>query len=583
MKSDHLLDQLNQLEAHLNHFSFDELSSEEASELKNSFQSFREQLEKKIWGERSTMIHPGTTEITENTLADDQSLGTDLQLISMLSNEFQRSLNGISAAADLLKDGKLDKSQLQQLRTITDSSEGLMNITNELHEYAKLSSGSENFETVSFNLPGLVNEVVYLGRTLIVDKKISLTLEMDKDVPEFIVGDPSKLSQVLLTLLGNAIKYIRKGEVKLIIEARRKNLTTTEIDFKITDTGPGMGEEELEQLLIALKPGLGNKLPNLNGPGLGLCIVRQIIERQQGIFGIDSIPGKGTTCHFKISFPLGKESGKAVTRESSPDPGLVRGSRILVFEDNLLNQKIIDQRLKTWGCIPYITENVRYGLQLLEEKDIDLVLMDLCMPVMNGYQVTEIIRNHDNKHISQIPVIALTADFTAQDKSDCAKAGMNDFLLKPFSAEELLSKLTRFIKHETRKTKQREENPIKPQPKTEISKELDLEEMLADCMGQMALLEELVLLFKQNALEFIGKVKMHLDNNDYEGIAQAAHKIKCGLKMFHAERLILLTEQIHQNARTDKDPRHLKFLYECFTEEFPVMESRIQKALDALK
>ncbi|MDC6351539.1 response regulator [Zeaxanthinibacter sp. PT1] len=583
MKSDHLLDQLNQLESQLNHFSFGELSAEEASELKNSFQSFKAQLERKIWGEKSTIVHPGNSPVTDKSQAGTVNSATDMHLVTSFSQEIQTTLHSIIGNSEKLQEGMLNHDQRVQLQAILADSNGLVNITNELLELYKLSSGQEIFETVSFNLPSLINEVVYLCKTLIVNKKISIILEMDQDVPEFIEGDPSKLSQVLLNLVGNAIKFVERGEIKLIIGATRSKMSAVELDFKIADNGDGMDDETLEQLFQAFISPPKGQVPKLNFSGLGLSIIKQIIEQQQGVIGIDSIPGKGTTCHFRIPFKTGKESGRAVTRESRQDPDTVRGSRILVFEDNPLNQKIIEQRLKTWGCISYITENVRYGLQLLEEKEIDLVLMDLCMPVMNGYQVTEIIRNHDQDRIAGIPVIALTADFTAQDKSDCEQAGMNDFILKPFSSEELLSKLAKFIRRAPSNNEARKEKEIKPEIIPETTDELDLEEMLADCMGQIDLLKELVVLFKQNALEFIGMVKMHLENNDYEGIAQSAHKIKCGLKMFNAERLILLTEQIHQNARTDKDSRHLKFLYECFVEEFPVMEARIQKALDALK
>jgi len=252
---------------------------------------------------------------------------------------------------------------------------------------------------------------------------------------------------------------------------------------------------------------------------------------------------------------------------------------ILIFEDNPLNQRLIEQRLKVWGCKTFVSDNGMDGLDILENNKIDLVLMDLRMPVMDGFQVTKKIRENKNIYIRKIPIIALTADFSIKDKEQCSKYGINDYVLKPYSPDELLLKLT--------KSKKDMEIHIveskKINPDNALSTTINLEPILEECLGEVDLLEELVNLYKQNILEFIGNVKVDLKAKNFKSLEFASHKIKPGLAMMKTFSLHAIAEQMHGVSKTNKDLKYMEFLYNCFLDEYPIVEKAIDNEIIRLR
>ena len=315
--------------------------------------------------------------------------------------------------------------------------------------------------------------------------------------------------------------------------------------------------------------------------------MKQIILNLGGDISVSSNLGQGTTFKFVLPYTIGdktklprKNQDKNHLREGAK---LVKGMGILVFEDNLLNQRLIEQRLKVWGCRVYVTDNCQYGLHILNQHSIDIVLMDLRMPGMSGFEVAERIRNVKNETVKQIPIIALTADFTIQDKEKSDLNGINDYILKPYSPDELLLKL---VKNKSAMKKIESDGELQlTTGSQEVSepKELSLKSVFEDCMGQMDLLDELVRLYKQNALEFIGAAKCHLQNRDFEALEFVLHKIKSGLAMMQTDSLHSLVVQMHHGCKHERDLKHLEFLYGCFLEEYPKIEKMIDEAVDKLR
>jgi len=256
---------------------------------------------------------------------------------------------------------------------------------------------------------------------------------------------------------------------------------------------------------------------------------------------------------------------------------------VLVFEDNQLNQKLITSRLQNWGCKTIVTDNGLYGLKILKNHKIDLVLMDLRMPGMTGFEITKQIRNNSKKSIQNTQIIALSADFSTSDREQFKTLGINDFILKPFKPDNLLEKI---IKSKNRNMSGQESkiqimNPIS---KTNaVANKLNLDEVLEDCMGQIELLDELAQLFKRNILEFIGKTKIHLLNDDFDGVGFTAHKIKSGLRMFKLNGLIETCEQMSLVCKSNKDINHLNFLYEEFLKEYKSIEPKIELEIQRIK
>lgn len=569
MKSKDLLDQLADLESALSNFSFEELSTSDAKRLKKSFDSFRTHLEKKVWGDNTEFDEEDTNEKSKNASNREE------MLIATVSHEIRTPLSGIVGFADLLQEGDLTGEQQEQVRAIRTASDKLMDIINGLLEYSKLSAGLEHFENIDFNFNSIVQDVVYLCNTLMMGKDVQLRVDQDPQIPEVLTGDPSKLSQVLLNLLGNSIKFVEKGTIHLNISHIRERKDKVWLEFVISDTGIGISEEDLKHIFESFKQAKHQNFSKFGGTGLGLHIVKQIVEKLDGELEVSSRVGVGTTFRFTLVFGRGTKivAPRKKYREVSAEE--VKGLRVLVFEDNLMNQRLIEQRLKAWGCRTYITENAKYGLNLLETKGIDIVLMDLRMPVMNGFEVTRKIRANENKQISSLPIIALTADFTVEDKDECALCGINDYILKPFNPKELLSKLASNKGGGRGLIKSANIAPSAVSKTVSDYRVIDLRPALEDCMGNFTVLRELIDLYKQNALEFIGKVKVHIAHENFLEIRNAAHKIKCGLAMMQTHSLYFIVEQMHNNCRTTKDIEHLKHLYKCFVEKYPEVEKRL--------
>lgn len=306
IKSKNLFTYLSDLEVELSNFSFDELTSEEASELKKTYLAFKNDLEKKFFGEKSSF--------SKKKITNDESVKAnnvnETMLIANVSHEIRTPLNGIIGFADLLKESDLTKDQTNHVNAIQSASHTLMSIIAELLDYSKLSAGLSHFESIDFNFHKLINDVTYLCKTLIVNKDVALEVRMDKAIPKNLKGDPSKLSQVLLNLIGNAIKFVEKGSIQLQITQVGLNNKEVFLEFDVTDTGIGMSENSLEHIFDSFKQAEADTYSKYGGTGLGLNIVKQIIEHLNGEISVSCSLGKGSS--FKIILPYKKGNGKNI-------------------------------------------------------------------------------------------------------------------------------------------------------------------------------------------------------------------------------------------------------------------------------
>ena len=564
---------LSKLENGLDSYSFSELNTKEASTLKKSFESFKNGLEAKVFGT------PTTVALTKEKVKEKPHEETSM--IANVSHEIRTPLNGIVGFVELLQETELDPKQRQLVQALHAASSNLTNIINELLEFSKLSSGNEVFENVPFHLKNLITEVAFLCETLITDKKVKLTVDLDKNLPDNLIGDPSKLSQILLNLLGNAVKFVEKGKINLEVAMRSIEKKKVYIQFLVADTGIGIANDKLQYIFESYKQAEDDTRMKYGGSGLGLSIVKEIVDRMDGLIAVKSTLGAGTT--FKVTLPFEKLSTQQQRTIPNKTPKKsrsksLRDRKILVFEDNVLNQQLMENRLRSWGCQPFITDNGIYGLQLLENHQFDLVLMDLRMPKMNGFQITECIRKSKLEHIKHIPIVAVTADLSVTDKENCEKAGVTDYILKPYNADELQQMLQGLISG-TQKMM------VRKSPKSIVGKKnrplANLNPLVEECMGEKDTVAELVQLFKRNIYEFIGNVRMHLNNDDSRGVGFAIHKIKSSLKMLEAYSLLQICSDLtlaSDSAAGEALERH----YQHFLDEYPKVEKAIEEALKRL-
>ncbi|MEQ9582258.1 MAG: response regulator, partial [Arenibacter sp.] len=250
---------------------------------------------------------------------------------------------------------------------------------------------------------------------------------------------------------------------------------------------------------------------------------------------------------------------------------------------NILIQKLIEQRLKNLGCTVHVTDNGLVGMDYLLKQRVDLVLMDLRMPVMNGFQITQIIRESSNNHVKSIPIIALTGDFTINDKIKCNALGIDDYILKPYTPYALLTTLYKYKRDTSSKPVL---DPIKDltQFSTKIELwEVSLTEILEECMGEIDLLEELIGLCNQNMLDFIGRANVYIPEGNFNRLGFAAHKVKSGLSMMKADHLYSLVDKITVECKTHRNLPQIGRLYDQLLLAYPMLEKAIDRELMSLK
>ena len=579
-KTTDLLDQLSQLERSVSEFSFEELSVDEAKELKNSFNTFKSSLECQIFdpNQNSDSLKK------EPLMVLDKQEVSQKEFITHVSHEIRTPLNSIIGFANLLKEEKLTSSQQKKVEAIQFASNTLLKLINEVLDYSKISSGNTSFESIDFKLHGLLNDVMFLCETLLVDSQVELLIDIDKSVPKVLKGDPSKLSQVILNLVGNSIKFVNQGFIKLGVFVKEVNENDYVLEFSVTDTGIGISKEKINSIFERYSQADNDTYLKYGGTGLGLSITKEIIEKQNGEIVINSVVSKGTTVSFTLPFSKGDVNNISVEKTKNLDikeaKKLLEGTEIMVFEDNLMNQHLILEQLTKWGCNVHTNVTLEKGLAILATKKVDLILMDLKMPNLNGFEVSKAIRLNENPLIRNIPIVAFSADFTEQDGKDCDSIGINDFLLKPYTLNDLMSIIVK---------NKRENNPneefglilqkqmIEPKETTIV----DLNSLLKDCFGELEMLNELIKLFKTNVLEFIGNVRIHLKTDNLVEIAFSAHKLKASFAMLKATGMHNLILELEANCKANKLDK-VKELYELFLNDYPLLENNLNIDLEIL-
>jgi len=577
LKPKSLLSQLSDLESSLNSFSFEELSSEEATRLQHTFRQFKSQLEQKVWGEEpSDAEDKGTAE--DAYPANPNDSGTDLRRFALACQQLRTPLNGIIGLADMLNEGQLNEKQQYLVQSILTGGRELLNEVVELTEFSRLCAGLEPVEKVPFNFNNLVRDVAYLCTTLIVDKRLELSVDMDPAIPRQLTGDPSKVSQILLHLLGTVVKQTYDGHISLEVDFHHEEGNQFFLEFTVRSEGRSSSPLENKGTVSKGIVAAVGRIP-IERSGLGLPIVQQIVKKLGGEMQVHKHSESSSEYAFRLPFEKGEEQRNPPGTASDTSP---EGMRVLLLDSNPDTRAMTERQLRSWSCIPLLAESAVRGQQLLE-RPVDVLLIDLKNGEPAGLSLARRIRGHSNPLLRKIPVIALTDALEAPEWLRLQKAGVDDYIVRPYGAEELRSKLMKLRKsmhyglHEWPSSLNADEN------RASHGIKIDLLPVLDDCMGKLETLEELLQLYKQKTLEFVGSVKLHLDRSDFKGIAFACQKVSSSLRLMGTNGLSELADQIYFTCRTNQDIRHLRFLHQYFMEEYLQVETALDRAMEALK
>ncbi|MEP2024743.1 MAG: 7TM diverse intracellular signaling domain-containing protein [Reichenbachiella sp.] len=359
--------------------------------------------------------------------------------LSVMSHEIRTPMNAVIGTIHLLLDENPKKAQLEHLKTLKFSSENLLILINDILDYSKVESGNVQLEHIDFHLRELTKGLGNTYEQKAAENGVKFNILIDHNIPSMLKGDPARLTQILNNLISNALKFTTSGEIKLLIHLLARSNGRVKLEFAVEDTGIGISKDKLKLIFESFTQAHADTTRKYGGTGLGLAITKKLIKLFDSQIFVKSKVNKGSKFFFSLFMEEAAHANAAIELDDVMMKEEVKGKRVLVVDDNEINLMMAKKFLDKWGLICEVVTSGQDALIKVFDTDYDLILMDLQMPEMDGYEVTSTIRSLDNTDLKNIPIVAVSADTYDNVKIKIAKVGMNDFLSKPFNPMELLT------------------------------------------------------------------------------------------------------------------------------------------------
>jgi len=471
-----------------------------------------------VFAEMATLIAEEAKLKAESaTIIANDAVKAKQQFLSNMSHEIRTPMNAIIGFTKVLLKTNMSAKQKEYLEAIKLSGDALIVLINDILDLAKVDSGKMTFEHIPFKMARSISAMLHLFQTTIQEKNLKLEKEYDNRIPEVLLGDPVRLHQIILNLVSNAVKFTTKGKITVSVKLLEEDEKEASIEFAVTDTGIGIPASKIEKIFENFQQASSGTSRIYGGTGLGLAIVKQLVEAQSGSIQVSSKENVGSTFSFVLKLQKTNVETEFESEPIEPDMDIT-GIKVLVAEDIALNQLLMRTLLEDFGFECDIADNGKIATEKIQTQKYDVVLMDLQMPEMNGFEATDFIRNELK---SDIPIIALTADVTTVDLAKCTAVGMNDYIAKPVDEKLLYRKIVGIVK----KTSKVTEASLDVQPEGIKNKCTNLEYLNTRTKSNPDLMMEMISLYLVQTPLLVMSMKKGYREKDWDTLHTAVHKM----------------------------------------------------------